>query len=96
MGLVGLGCIVYIFRGSSFGKGNLDFRGRLSRHILIDVMCMFVGAFVNFGYPDMPLANIVSCYCNTINNGSTLNAKALLSKVVLKLYSKLYNRCIVS
>ena len=62
--LAAFGCIVYIFRGSAFGKGNLDFRGRVSRHILIDVMVLFAASFFYFGYPDVPLANVVSTVLN--------------------------------
>ena len=57
--VVALGCIVYLFRGSSFGKGNLDFRGRLARHILVDTLMLFVASFFYFGYPDVPLGTVV-------------------------------------
>ncbi len=50
--LVTLGCFVYTFKGSSFGRGNLDFSGRLSHHLLIHTVITFMWAFNNFGYPD--------------------------------------------
>ena len=53
--LVTLGCLVYTFRGSSFGRANLDFSKRLSCHILVHSIISFVWAFNNFGYPDAML-----------------------------------------
>ncbi len=50
--LATFGCFVYTFKGSSFGRGNLDFSGRLSCHLLVHAMFSFVWAFYNLGYPD--------------------------------------------
>ena len=57
-GLIALGSLCYMFKGS-FGKANLNFNSRLSGHLLVNIILMFLWGFVNFGYPDASLVSVV-------------------------------------
>ncbi len=75
-----IGFVLYTFKGSTFGRGNLDLRHRLSRHILFDVIFLFTVGLVYFGYPNVVLANVVSVAYQHISNNPMIGFKLEISR----------------
>ena len=56
--------LVYVIRSDSFGGARVNFRDRMSTHLLIDIVMYTVIGLSHFGFPEVSLSLVVSNICN--------------------------------